>query len=103
MSHYIPPFPHLINRQLWDQPDVFDPDRFESAESAESQKNAYLPFGAGPRVCIGATFATQEAILILANLVQRYHFEAITDDVPEPVGRVTIRSNNGVRLMLKAR
>lgn len=91
------------HRELWKRPDVFDPDRFDSEESAESQKNAYLPFGAGPRVCIGAAFATQEAILILANLAQRYHFEPIAGDVPEPVGRVTIRSANGVRLKVTAR
>lgn len=94
--------PWLIHRhrQMWDRPDVFNPDRFDDPESKQSLSDAYLPFGAGPRVCIGAAFATQEAILILSNLVRRYQFEAIEGDIPEPVGRVTIRSANGVRLRI---
>jgi cytochrome P450 len=91
------------HRKMWDRPDVFDPDRWDSEESKQSQKDAYLPFGAGPRVCIGAAFATQEATLILANLVRSFRFEPIAGDIPEPVGRVTIRSANGVRLMVSRR
>ena len=97
--------PWLIqrHRHMWDRPDVFDPDRWDREESKQSQKDAYLPFGAGPRVCIGAAFATQEAILILANLVRSFEFSAIEGDVPEPVGRVTIRSAHGVRLKVTKR
>ena len=64
----------------------------------ESAKAAYLPFGLGPRVCIGASFALQEATLLLAMLAQRYRFEPVPGHVPEPVGRLTIRSANGVKL-----
>lgn len=97
--------PWLIqrHRELWNDPDGFDPDRFDREESKESIKQAYLPFSLGPRVCIGAAFATQEAILILANLVRRYTFETLPDHVPEPTGRLTVRSLNGVRLSLGLR
>lgn len=97
--------PWLIqrHRQLWDDPDGFDPDRFEREESKEAIKQAYLPFSQGPRVCIGAAFATQEAILILANLVRRYRFETLPEHVPEAAGRLTVRPVNGVRLRLSRR
>ena len=97
--------PWLIqrHRELWDDPDSFDPDRFDREESRESLKQAYLPFSLGPRVCIGAAFATQEAILILANLARRYTFETLPGHVPEPAGRLTVRSANGIRLRLLLR
>lgn len=91
------------HRELWDRPDEFDPDRFNTPEGRESAKCAYLPFSKGPRVCIGAAFATQEAILILASMVRRYHIEPDTNHVPKAVGRVTIRSDNGVWIKLRMR
>ncbi len=92
--------PWLIqrHRDLWTNPDAFDPDRFSRADAREAIKTAYLPFGMGQRVCIGASFALQEATLLLAMLAQRYRFEPVAGHVPEPVGRITIRSANGVQL-----
>lgn len=97
--------PWLIQRHRlwWDEPDAFNPDRYEEEASRESLRQAYLPFGAGPRVCIGAAFALQEAVLILSSLVGRYRLEAVEGHVPQPVGRLTIRSANGVRLQLHRR
>lgn len=94
--------PWLIHRhrELWSHPDAFDPDRFDTAAGRESAKTAYLPFGIGPRVCIGANFALQEATLLLAMLAQRYRFEPVPGHSPEPIGRITIRSANGVRLRI---
>ena len=57
----------------------------------------------GPRVCLGAAFALQEATLILAQLVRRWRLEAVEGHEPRPVGRLTIRSANGVRLRLHRR
>ena len=103
--------PWLIqrHRELWARPDEFDPDRFDTSPDAvppedtalpvrESLRKAYLPFGMGPRVCIGAAFAQQEAALILATLAREFRFEPVPGHVPEPVGRLTIRAENGIRL-----
>ncbi|HSI49978.1 MAG TPA: cytochrome P450 [Ideonella sp.] len=103
--------PWLIqrHRELWAAPDDFDPDRYEreasDAEAAagcpharESLRRAYLPFGMGPRVCIGTAFALQEASLILAMLAREFRFEPVPGHVPQPVGRLTIRADNGIRL-----
>jgi cytochrome P450 len=100
--------PWLIHRhrELWARPDEFDPDRFAEGAAEpegapaprESQRRAYLPFGMGPRVCIGATFALQEATLVLATLAAHFRFEPVPGHVPEPVGRLTIRADNGILL-----
>jgi cytochrome P450 len=94
--------PWLIHRhrELWQSPDDFDPDRYAAEETRESLRQAYLPFGMGPRVCMGAAFALQEAALILSSVVRNFRLEAIPGHVPQPVGRLTIRSANGVRLRL---
>jgi cytochrome P450 len=94
--------PWLIQRhtKLWDRPDVFDPDRFSDPGSKESQRSAYIPFSTGPRVCLGASFAMQEGILILAYLARRFRFEPVEGHVPKPIARLTLRSENGIRLRL---
>lgn len=97
--------PWLIqrHREWWSHADAFDPDRYSREETRESLRQAYLPFGMGPRVCLGAAFALQEATLILASLLRRYRLEPVAGHVPQPVGRLTIRSANGVRLTLHRR
>ncbi len=94
--------PWLIHRhrELWERPDEFDPYRYDTDSAKASLKSAYLPFGLGPRVCIGAAFAMQEAVLILARLVRRYRFEYLPEHEPKPIGRLTIRSESGVKLKL---
>jgi cytochrome P450 len=91
------------HRQWWTQPDAFNPDRYDNDESREALKQAYLPFGMGPRVCLGAAFALQEAALILGSLVRHWRLEPVPGHVPVPVGRLTIRSANGVRVVLHRR
>ena len=91
------------HRRLWSEPDVFDPARFADPATAEARRTAYLPFSKGPRVCLGASFALQEAVLVLAMLVQRYRIEPVPGFVPEPAARVTLRSKNGVKVRLVRR
>lgn len=97
--------PWLIHRhrEMWDDPDAFVPERFHTESGQASLKCAYLPFSKGPRVCIGAAFATQEAILTLANIVRRYEILPVESHTPRVVGRVTIRSGNGIQIRLKRR
>jgi cytochrome P450 len=94
--------PWLIHRhrRLWRDPDLFDPDRYSEEETRESFRTAWLPFGMGQRVCLGAAFAQQEGALVLASLLAGWRLEPVPGHVPEPVGRLTIRSANGVRLRL---
>ncbi|WP_116473348.1 cytochrome P450 [Zobellella maritima] len=97
--------PWLIHRHkaFWDNPHGFDPYRFTRDGLKVPLHKSYLPFGVGPRVCIGAAFAQQEASLVLATLLRDYRFSLAPDFVPEPVGRLTIRSANGMKLVLLRR
>lgn len=85
--------PWTIHRHqaLWRDPDRFDPDRFADPSQRESVANAYLPFGMGPRICVGAAFATIESGLILARLVRRFDFQTLEPDSVKPVARLTTR------------
>jgi len=96
--------PWLIhrNKNNWERPDEFDPERFLK-EHKTPIKSKYLPFGMGPRVCIGAAFAMQEAVLILTSILKNYRIEAYPNMEPKPVGRLTIRSDNGINIRLYAR
>ncbi|EAH5920941.1 TPA: cytochrome P450 [Campylobacter coli] len=93
--------PWLIHRheEFWTNPHGFNPSRFEG----EYKKDAYLPFGVGERICIGQGFAMQEAILILANILKKYKLELEEGFVPDVVGRLTIRSANGMRIKFSKR
>ncbi|MDU8927369.1 cytochrome P450 [Alisedimentitalea sp. MJ-SS2] len=84
------------NRVLWDGPDAFRPDRFADRKSV--QRFAYLPFGDGPRICIGASFAIQEAVIILATLLSRRRFHLVPGRTPKPVMILTLRPEGGVWL-----
>ncbi|MEZ5910781.1 MAG: cytochrome P450 [Paracoccaceae bacterium] len=83
------------NHMLWDDPDRFDPDRFVAGPA---DRFAYLPFGDGPRICIGASFALQEAVIILATLLARFRFTPVQGRDPKPVLILTLRPEGGVWL-----
>ncbi|MCB2110182.1 MAG: cytochrome P450 [Defluviimonas sp.] len=84
------------NHLLWPDPDRFDPDRFLDPDRID--RFAYLPFGGGPRICIGASFALQEATIILATLLARFRFEPVAGRDPEPALILTLRPEGGVWL-----
>jgi cytochrome P450 len=85
------------HRQLWDDPARFDPSRF-APERGDYPRTQYMPFGAGSRICLGASFAMAEATAILATLIRGASFEwdGIVD--PEPVSRVTLQAKGGIAL-----
>jgi cytochrome P450 len=82
------------HRKLWEAPDAFRPERFRDRKAID--RYAYLPFGDGPRICIGASFALQEAVIILATLLQRFRFTAVKGRTPEPKMLITLRPHGGV-------
>ncbi len=91
------------HRRLWDEPNRFDPDRFLPERSAGRPRFAYLPFGAGPRVCIGQMLAMNEAVLILASLAQRYQLRLAPGQVVQPQANITLRPKYGLKMTLEHR
>lgn len=99
--------PWVIQRHMqhWSDPHGFRPERFlveeASADERRLAREAFLPFGLGPRKCPGAAFALQEALLVLAELVRRFEILPDPDHSPDLVARLTLRSVNGVRVKLR--
>ncbi len=90
------------HRRLWRDPDVFDPDRFLPG-ATPPERFAYLPFGAGPRVCVGMQFALTEAVLVLARLLRRYRLRLVGGGEVMPRGLVTVQPDRPVRFELAPR
>lgn len=87
----------------WEKPRHFVPERFLPDNRDKIHRFQYLPFGAGPRVCIGATFALQEAVIALAVLMKRYRFDVTPATRPWPVQRLTTQPLNGIAMRVSAR
>ncbi|MDB5553216.1 MAG: Cytochrome precursor 1 [Rhizobium sp.] len=87
----------------WDRPRHYMPERFLPENRDKIGRFQYLPFGAGPRVCIGATFALQEAVIALAVLMKRYRFDVTENTRAWPVQRLTTQPLNGIALRVSAR
>ncbi|MER8906341.1 cytochrome P450 [Mesorhizobium sp. M0854] len=91
------------HRKLWDRPDAFMPERFHPGNREKIDRFQYLPFGAGPRVCIGASFAMQEAIIALAIMLSRYRFDATAETRPWPVQKLTTQPQGGLPMQVTRR
>jgi len=91
--------PYVVHRHpgLWEDPEGFDPERFAD----EPPRGAYLPFGGGPRMCIGNAFATLEAELVLATLAQRLRFDLVPGGGVELEPSITLRPQNGIRMNVR--
>lgn len=90
------------HRRFWAAPHRFDPGRFLPGAPAP-RRFAYLPFGAGPRVCVGARFALTELILVVATLVRHFHIGLAPHRPVAPVGRVTIQPDAPPPFLLRKR
>ncbi|MGD0642533.1 MAG: cytochrome P450 [Roseiarcus sp.] len=99
----VAPFVLHRHRRLWRDPDVFDPERFLGKNRESVDRYAYIPFGAGPRVCIGMNFAMQEAVIVLAHLLRNLRFDLAPDHVVAPIQRVTLRSRFGMKMIVRRR
>jgi cytochrome P450 len=99
---WISPWVLHRHRKFWTQPTAFIPDRFASKPASWTNNGAFMPFGAGPRICLGATFALAEAQIVLATLLS--HFKMTLDDrrAVMPVGTVTVAPCHEPRFQLEA-
>jgi cytochrome P450 len=88
------------HRRLWAAPDAFDPARFLPG-APPVPRFAYLPFGAGPRICVGATFALTEAVLVMARLLKSFRVTLCGDGAVLPRGIVTTQPDREVRFVLQ--
>jgi cytochrome P450 len=97
--------PWVIHRHqlLWDDPGSFNPARFLPDAKSTIDRFSYLPFGAGPRVCIGASFALQEAVIVLASIIREFRLALAPDAKIIPVQRLTLRPKYGMPMILRRR
>ena len=99
----IPIYAIQRHRRRWPNPDHFDPTRFAPENEAKIPRYHYMPFGAGPRICIGMAFSLIEGVAILATLVRAATFATTSDHEPEAVSRVTLRPAGGMPLLVQMR
>lgn len=97
--------PWTLHRHVlyWDKPRAFMPERFLPENREKLHRFQYLPFGAGPRICIGATFALQEAVIALAVLMHSFRFDVTDETKPWPVQRLTTQPRGGLPMRVSAR
>jgi cytochrome P450 len=91
--------------RFFPDPEAFDPERWreDPVRSGKVPRFAYFPFGAGPRVCVGASFAMMEAMLLLAMIMQRFHLDLVPGHPVEPLASVTLRPKHGIRVVVRRR
>ena len=97
--------PWLLHRKpsLWERADCFEPERFSSERASARPRFAYMPFGAGPRICIGSAFAMEEVMLVLATIAQRYRLHLKGGHPVEAQALITLRPRYGLRMVLERR
>jgi cytochrome P450 len=97
--------PYVLHRlpAYWKDPETFEPERFSPERSADRPKFVYLPFGAGPRQCIGNQFALIEAHLSVATLAQRYRLRLVPGHPVEPWPLITLRPRYGMPMTIERR
>jgi len=99
--------PYTLHRreEYFPEPEKFDPERFTPEREKQLPRYAYLPFGAGPRICIGMYFAMMEGHLLLATLAQRVSFSLVPGQtiVPDPIHHLTLRPIGEVKVLVKRR
>ncbi|MBV9824343.1 MAG: cytochrome P450 [Alphaproteobacteria bacterium] len=110
-GYHIPPrsvmaiMPWVVHRhrKLWDDPDCFDPDRFTPERSTGRSRFAYVPFAAGPRICVGASFAMTQMLAVMAVLARRYRFRLVPEHPVRPVGRISLHPFGGLKMRVEPR
>ena len=97
--------PYVLHRlpAYWEEAEQFEPERFSPERSAERSKFVYIPFGAGPRQCIGNSFATIEMLLVVATLAQRFVLRLVPGHRVEPQAMITLRPRFGMPMYIERR
>jgi len=97
--------PYLLHRHpdFWEEPKVFDPHRFDKEAQRAQHTFAYLPFGGGPRICLGNNFAMMEAVFIIAMVTQRFKLNLTPNAKIETLISLTTRPKYGVPITLERR
>jgi cytochrome P450 len=95
--------PWIMHRdpRFFAAPEQFDPDRWSAEAAQRLPRFAYFPFGGGPRLCIGASFAMMEATLLLAAIAQRYRFDLVPGHTVAALPSITLRPRHGMRMLLR--
>lgn len=102
-SVYLPIYALHRHQAAWSRPELFDPDRFSPEQARVQHRYAYLPFGAGPRACMGATLAMTEAVALLAVMLRRTRFSVSPGCHPCPIVRVTLRPQGDIPMLVEPR
>lgn len=102
-SIHIPIYALHRQERLWPRPTAFEPDRFAPEQSALRERFAYMPFGAGPRVCIGAGLAMTECLVVLASLLPRFTIRPAHSTLPRTQMRITLRPEGGMPIFAEKR
>jgi cytochrome P450 len=97
----IAPYVLHRHRKLWNEPDCFDPARFLHCSPHVVDRYSYMPFGFGPRTCVGAAFALQEACIVLATLMRNLSLELLPGHSVMPVQKVTLRPQGGLPMVVR--
>lgn len=100
---FVPIYAVHRHSRIWPDAQAFNPDRFSPEASRQRHRFAYMPFGAGPRICIGSGFAIMEAVAILAVILQKVSLASATRQLPEPLMKVTLRPKRNLLMKLRAR
>jgi len=88
------------HKRLWANPDSFDPERFAAGRREAIHRFAYMPFGGGPRICIGMSFAMQEAAIILSMIAREFRLTLKPGHPVVPMARITLRPQHGLKMSL---
>jgi cytochrome P450 len=110
-GYTIPPTSSVVMSQwvmhrdprFYDAPEQFRPDRWLEERYKSAPRFSYFPFGGGPRICIGASFAMTEAVLVLATIAPRWQMRLVSEAPPDPVPGITLRPRNGVKVSVSPR
>jgi cytochrome P450 len=95
--------PYTLHRHpdYWPDPQVFDPQRFDPAHTAAAHRYAYIPFGAGPRVCVGSHLGMMEATFVAAMVARRFRLELVPGRVVKPEAMLSLRVQGGLPMLVR--